>query len=78
IRIKTGATAFSFSTSAKQELYPDMANLVGFKMDVRFVMDVEGIEHDLCSAEASCNGDKDCKVVPDEDKPNRKIKDDLD
>ncbi|KAJ8662584.1 hypothetical protein O0I10_001545 [Lichtheimia ornata] len=78
IRIKTGETAFPFSTHCKQELYPGATNMVGFKVDVRFVVDLEKNEHDICSVEACCNGDKDSKVVSDEGKLNREMKDNLD
>lgn len=60
IRIKTSETAFPFSTLSKQELYPGVANMVGFKVDVRFVEDLETNEHDICSVEACCNGVESC------------------
>ncbi|KAG1138487.1 hypothetical protein G6F38_010524 [Rhizopus arrhizus] len=78
IQIKTGETTFPFSTASKQQLYPGASNVTGFKIDLRFVVHQGGLEFDVCSVEACCNSANDDKIIADEGKLNREVKDDLD
>ncbi|KAI8375335.1 hypothetical protein EDC96DRAFT_541290 [Choanephora cucurbitarum] len=78
IQIKTGETTFPFSTACKQQLYPGASNVTGFKIDLRFVVHQGGLEFDVCSVEACCNSANDDKIIADEGKLNREVKDDLD
>ncbi|ORY95923.1 hypothetical protein BCR43DRAFT_417601, partial [Syncephalastrum racemosum] len=74
----TGETTFPFSAGSKQRLYPGAPKITGFKIDLRFVIRQGNVEYDVCSAEACCNGAKDDKIIADEGKLNREVKDDLD
>ncbi|KAI9471991.1 MAG: hypothetical protein EXX96DRAFT_460036, partial [Benjaminiella poitrasii] len=77
IQIKTGETTFPFSTAFKQQLYPGASNMTGFQIDLRFVVHQGGLEFDVCSVEACCNSAKDDKIIADEGKFNREVKDNL-
>ncbi|KAG2198818.1 hypothetical protein INT47_000734 [Mucor saturninus] len=78
IQIKTGETTFPLSTASKQQLYPGASNVTGFKIDLRFVIHQGGLEFDVYSIEACCNSTNDDKIIADEGKLNREVKDDLD
>ncbi|KAI7870102.1 uncharacterized protein EV154DRAFT_607626 [Mucor mucedo] len=52
IRIKVGETVLSESTESKASVYTDSRNIVGFKVDMRFLLDFEMEEFDVACAEA--------------------------
>ncbi|KAI7870101.1 uncharacterized protein EV154DRAFT_474237 [Mucor mucedo] len=52
IRIKVGETVLSESTESKASVYTDSRNIVGFKVDMRFLLDFEMVEFDVACAEA--------------------------
>ncbi|KAI7899835.1 uncharacterized protein BX663DRAFT_519662 [Cokeromyces recurvatus] len=52
IRIKVGETVLSESTESKASIYTSSSNIVGFKVDIRFLLDFETEEFDLACAEA--------------------------
>lgn len=51
--IKTGESIFSTSIASKKELYPDAKDIRGFKIDIRFVVDVDRKETDVTMAEVA-------------------------
>jgi hypothetical protein len=52
IRIKVGETVLSVSTESKASIYSNSSNIIGFKVDMRFLLDFETEEFDLACAEA--------------------------
>lgn len=52
VRIKVGETVLSESTESKVSSYSSSRNIVGFKVDMRFLLDFEAEEFDLACAEA--------------------------
>ncbi|KAI8365191.1 uncharacterized protein BYT42DRAFT_475955, partial [Radiomyces spectabilis] len=77
IRIKTSESTYAYTTQRKVEQYPEAKNVVGFKIDVRFLLDRNGKEYDWCSGEMARLDDAD-KAMTDKAKLNRESKDDLD
>ena len=77
IRIKSGEPIFDVSTANKKELYPNRKYIKGFKIDIRFVMDVDGKEIDLAAARVAKDDSKN-KTMLDEGKLTREGKDIVD
>lgn len=77
IRIKSGEPIFDVSTANKKELYPNRKYIKGFKIDIRFVMDVDGKEIDLAAARVAKDVSKN-KTMLDEGKLTREGKDIVD
>lgn len=77
IRIKSGESIFDVSTANKKELYPDCKYVKGFKIDIRFVVDVDGKEIDLAAAEVAKDDSKK-KTISDQGKLTREGKDVVD
>ncbi|CAO3595505.1 unnamed protein product [Absidia cylindrospora] len=78
IRIKTGETCYPYTSKCKQDMYKNSSKVSGFKVDLRFIVEKDGQEYDICSVEAACNAQADTKVISDEGKLNREMKDQLD
>jgi hypothetical protein len=78
IRIKTGETCYPYTSKCKQDMYKNSSKVSGFKVDLRFIVEKDGQEYDICSVEAACNAQADTKVLSDEGKLNREMKDHLD
>lgn len=57
-------------------LYPQEANIIGFKIDARLVLDIGDEEHDLVALEVA-KDDNDTKIIQDSAKLLREAKDDL-
>ncbi|KAK4512007.1 uncharacterized protein ATC70_013249 [Mucor velutinosus] len=77
IKIKTGETTSDYTAWNKSQLYTGSSNIVGFKIDIRFLVKHSNIDIDLCAAELARN-DGDEKIIDDEGKLNREAKDILD
>ncbi|EIE78595.1 hypothetical protein RO3G_03299 [Rhizopus delemar RA 99-880] len=77
VRIKTGESIFSTSTASKKGFYPDAKDIKGFKIDIRFVVDVGRKEIDVAVAEVAKNDSKD-KTISDQEKLLREGKDIVD
>ncbi|KAG1167014.1 hypothetical protein G6F36_012724 [Rhizopus arrhizus] len=77
VRIKTGESIFSTSTASKKGFYPDAKDIRGFKIDIRFVVDVGRKEIDVAVAEVAKNDSKD-KTISDQEKLLREGKDIVD
>ncbi|KAG0748566.1 hypothetical protein G6F62_006804 [Rhizopus arrhizus] len=77
LRIKSGEPIFDVSTANKKELYPNRKYIKGFKIDIRFVMDVDGKEIDLAAARVAKDVSKN-KTMLDEGKLTREGKDIVD
>ncbi|SAL97550.1 hypothetical protein [Absidia glauca] len=78
IRLKSGESTYHYSTKNKQDLYFDASRVNGFKIDLRLLTDANNTEYDICSMEVCCDDKNDGKIVNDEGKLNREMKDDLD
>jgi hypothetical protein len=78
IRLKSGESAYHYSTKNKQDLYFDASRVNGFKIDLRLLTDANDTEYDICSMEVCCDDKNDGNMVNDEGKLNREMKDDLD
>jgi hypothetical protein len=52
VRIKVGETVLCDSTSCKSILYPELTNVIGFKVDIRILFDFKNTEFDLVAGEA--------------------------
>ncbi|CAO3693924.1 unnamed protein product [Rhizopus stolonifer] len=76
VRIKSGESVPIFSTNNKAMLYPQEANIIGFKIDARLVLDIGDEEHDLVALEVA-KDDNDTKIIQDSAKLLREAKDDL-
>lgn len=77
VRIKSGESIFDVSTSKKKELYPESKYVRGFKIDIRFVVDVGEKEVDLAAAEIAKDESK-YKTIMDQGKLVREGKDIVD
>lgn len=77
MRIKSGESIFDVSTSKKKELYPESKYVRGFKIDIRFVVDVGEKEVDLAAAEIAKDESK-YKTIMDQGKLVREGKDIVD
>lgn len=71
------ARAFQKSAHNKQDLYPDVKNIFGFKIDARFIVDNGKDEIDLGVVEVA-KDDQDSKVINDLCKLARESKDNTD
>ncbi|KAI9265574.1 hypothetical protein BY458DRAFT_417898, partial [Sporodiniella umbellata] len=69
----SGESIFDVSTANKKELYPDCKYVKGFKIDLRFVVDVNGKEIDLAAAEVAKDDSK-SKTISDQGKLTREGK----
>lgn len=78
IRIKTGETVPEDSTEGKATLYDDLDNIIGFKVDIRFIVDFKDFEFDLGAAEVCLPGAGNVKIVDDLAKLLREGKDNTD
>lgn len=67
---KSGESVFDVSTASKEELYPDRKYVKGFKIDIWFVVDVDGKEIDFAAAEVAKDDSKN-KPILDEGKLTR-------
>ncbi|KAG2229906.1 hypothetical protein INT48_008281 [Thamnidium elegans] len=76
VRIKSGESVPIFSTNNKAMLYLQEANIIGFKIDARLVLDIGDEEHDLVALEVA-KDDNDTKIIQDNAKLLREAKDDL-
>lgn len=65
-----------FSTTNKAQLYPDESNIIGFKIDVRIILDIGDEESDLVAMEVA-KDDHNTKIIEDSSKLLRETKDDL-
>jgi hypothetical protein len=65
VRIKTGETVPENTTESKANLYHDHANIIGFKTDMRILVDVEEEEFDLVCGEGCLQHATDEKVGSD-------------
>lgn len=69
IRIKPGESILVDSTSEMSYIYgDDNKNLLGFKVDLRFIYDFEDQEYDLCNLECSREDANDQKIYHDHSK----------
>ncbi|KAG2217405.1 hypothetical protein INT45_004863 [Circinella minor] len=66
-----------FNILFEKKQYHDSKNVIGFKVDVRLLIDHDGKEYDLCSGELAKEDDHD-KIILDKAKLNRESKDNLD
>ncbi|KAG1451405.1 hypothetical protein G6F56_008098 [Rhizopus delemar] len=73
---RSGESVPIFSTNNKALLYPQEANIIGFKIDARLLLDIGDEEHDLVALEVA-KDDKDNKIIQDSAKLLREAKDDL-
>ncbi|RCH87205.1 hypothetical protein CU098_004035, partial [Rhizopus stolonifer] len=75
IRIKPGESIPVDSTSEMSYIYgDDNKNLLGFKVDLRFIYDFEDQEYDLCNLECSREDANDQKIYHDHSKLIREEK----
>ncbi|KAG0743011.1 hypothetical protein G6F62_012610 [Rhizopus arrhizus] len=65
VRIKIGETVLAGTTIAKSLLYEDSNHVVGFKVDVRILIDYKDEEFDLMCGEAYHHDAKDTKSGTD-------------
>lgn len=77
VRIKTGESIFSTSTASKKELYPDAKDIRGFKIDIRFTVDIDRKEIDVAVAKVAKDDNKD-KTISDQGKLSLEGKDIID
>ncbi|KAI8884186.1 hypothetical protein K501DRAFT_148836, partial [Backusella circina FSU 941] len=68
VRIKIGETVLAGTTFAKSLLYEDSNNVVGFKVDVRVLLDYKDEEFDLMCGEACHHVASDIKSRTDASK----------
>ena len=69
IRIKSGKSIFDVSTAGKTP-YTDSKHFTVSKIDIYFVVDIDGKEIDLAADEIA-NDDSKSKITSDEGKPTR-------
>ncbi|KAI8143981.1 hypothetical protein BJV82DRAFT_498231, partial [Fennellomyces sp. T-0311] len=77
IRIKTQESTFAYTIKRNVDQYPESTNVIGFEIDIRFLVDYGVQEYDLCSNEMAKRDDDD-KTMNDRAKVNRESKHDLD
>ncbi|SAL99584.1 hypothetical protein [Absidia glauca] len=76
-RIKTGETCYHYSANNKREQHHDGTQVTGFKIDLRSLVDVSKTEDDICSMEVCCNDINGDKIIANEGKLNREMKENL-
>lgn len=74
IRIKASGTRLAGATASKEELYPDASGVVGFKVDIRVLLDFKKEEFDIAAGEACLHGAGDKKGKSDDSKLVREEK----
>ncbi|CAO3591137.1 unnamed protein product [Absidia cylindrospora] len=77
IRVKCGESISYASSKYKQELYSESKHVVGFKVDARFVVDMNDKEYDVAAMELAKDGG-DSKIITDLGKLIREGKENLD
>ncbi|KAI7900222.1 uncharacterized protein BX663DRAFT_412408, partial [Cokeromyces recurvatus] len=78
VRVKSGESTNPFSSINKQIQYHDHSNIIGFKIDSRFILDHEDHEIDLGCLEAAINAFDADKVYNDKAKLAREAKEIVD
>lgn len=68
VRIKTGETVLQGSSEAKAALYADQTHVIGFKIDLRILLDIGQEEFDLVCGEGCLESAEDDKVTSDRSK----------
>ncbi|KAI8047046.1 hypothetical protein BDF21DRAFT_373129, partial [Thamnidium elegans] len=77
VRVKAGESINSSFTTNKKELYHESTYVKGFKIDFRFLTDMEGEEYDIGIGECAMDS-TDTKAIEDEGKLSREAKDAVD
>jgi hypothetical protein len=68
VRIKTGETVLEGSSEAKAALYDDQSHVIGFKIDLRVLVDIGKEELDLVCGEGCLQSAEDNKIISDRSK----------
>ncbi|KAI8375209.1 hypothetical protein BD560DRAFT_393046 [Blakeslea trispora] len=76
VRVKAGESINAYSTRSKKETYSS-SHIKAFKIDIRFVVDMNSIEYDAAVGECA-KSVEDNKAIKDEGKLTREAKDALD
>lgn len=78
IRMKQGETVNQYTTRSKQDQYPGEDKIIGYKIDVRLLLDYEENGIDLYVGEVALNANDDCKLLHDRRKCLREAKEIID
>lgn len=74
IRVIRSKSCNKFTTQNKTSVYNEADKVIGFKIDLRIVLNYQKVDYDLVCGEAACHAG-DLKVITDDGKLTREGKD---